>query len=736
MNSFLSMFSRRYKSTPIKGKRLHISLPHRQQILAAPIPGSIHPELFVKRKSNELHQLFILTKRLTPVPFLSRSQKKKMDSDFSCPENGTGTDYASSADDSTLTQVSTGCFHISPATRKGKRLQLLQMLLLPFIPILALVVQNVLTMKDAIGAQREATVIEHQIDLTVEVCKLLTALQHERSEIAHYIFTKGNRSSLSHRFAVTDEALRNVSAIFAFKADSWNSIFGSKANFMEHLSLLGCTRIRYWAIQCEDTKFLNGYFINLVSRNSISFSICKESAVKAKRRTQPFARSIGEYNVANDLILDQLSTRIRQTSTTGAWRLLIAFKFVIRSIENFSIAIVYGLYYFGKGHLSLENYARFIRYDSLAQDYLNATQQFSTTSINIYKNFVDDFPYYDNLTARRLEVYSNLQREPDTEIATTYYDYMSLYIDSLRLHQDKLRDEILGSVEEDLQEAGTLQTITICILTLVLFISPFIIFLVRNATQTIQTFASGLVSKTTELKRERKRCDRLLCQMLPKAVVRQLKQRRQVPAESFDSVTIYFSDIVGFTAISASSTPLEIIAFLNALYKMFDSKLERYDVYKVETIGDAYMVVSGLPHRNGLKHVGEIATMSLDLIAGVKSFRIPHRPNQPVSIRIGFNTGPCVAGVVGTKMPRYCLFGDTINTASRMESTGEAMKIHISTSAKEALDAIGGYHTELRGMMDTFWLTGKEGGLPRFLEVEVPGYMDEPEYLRDLSDLP
>ncbi|XP_045026134.1 LOW QUALITY PROTEIN: uncharacterized protein LOC116915620 [Daphnia magna] len=661
-----------------------------------------------------------------------------MDSDFSCPENGTGTDYASSADDSTLTQVSTGCFHISPATRKGKRLQLLQMLLLPFIPILALVVQNVLTMKDAIGAQREATVIEHQIDLTVEVCKLLTALQHERSEIAHYIFTKGNslglpstetsnsrlsshsalynRSSLSHRFAVTDEALRNVSAIFAFKADSWNSIFGSKANFMEHLSLLGVKRFG---------------IIDIAERGEGQ----KENAA---------IREINWYNVANDLILDQLSTRIRQTSTTGAWRLLIAFKFVIRSIENFSIAIVYGLYYFGKGHLSLENYARFIRYDSLAQDYLNATQQFSTTSINIYKNFVDDFPYYDNLTARRLEVYSNLQREPDTEIATTYYDYMSLYIDSLRLHQDKLRDEILGSVEEDLQEAGTLQTITICILTLVLFISPFIIFLVRNATQTIQTFASGLVSKTTELKRERKRCDRLLCQMLPKAVVRQLKQRRQVPAESFDSVTIYFSDIVGFTAISASSTPLEIIAFLNALYKMFDSKLERYDVYKVETIGDAYMVVSGLPHRNGLKHVGEIATMSLDLIAGVKSFRIPHRPNQPVSIRIGFNTGPCVAGVVGTKMPRYCLFGDTINTASRMESTGEAMKIHISTSAKEALDAIGGYHTELRGsfevkgkgMMDTFWLTGKEGGLPRFLEVEVPGYMDEPEYLRDLSDLP
>ncbi|TGZ69521.1 hypothetical protein CRM22_003703 [Opisthorchis felineus] len=223
--------------------------------------------------------------------------------------------------------------------------------------------------------------------------------------------------------------------------------------------------------------------------------------------------------------------------------------------------------------------------------------------------------------------------------------------------------------------------------------------------------------RTEELETEKKKTELLIARMLPAVVAENLMSGRPVEPEAFDEVTIYFSDIVGFTTISAMSTPLQVVNLLNDLYTMFDSTIDYYDVYKVETIGDAYMVVSGLPTRNGRLHAGEIATMALDLLSQCGTFVIRHMPNMPLRLRIGLHSGPCVAGVVGLTMPRYCLFGDTVNTASRMESTGAAFRIHVSPTTKEILDDLGGYHLELRGKVtlkgkgevDSFWLVGKDG---------------------------
>ncbi|XP_034100299.1 guanylate cyclase 32E isoform X2 [Drosophila albomicans] len=224
----------------------------------------------------------------------------------------------------------------------------------------------------------------------------------------------------------------------------------------------------------------------------------------------------------------------------------------------------------------------------------------------------------------------------------------------------------------------------------------------------------GLVQeRTNQLYEEKKKTDMLLYQMLPKTVAELLKSGDPVKAECFDCVTILFSDIVGFTELCTTSTPFEVVEMLNDLYTCCDSIISNYDVYKVETIGDAYMVVSGLPLKNGNRHVGEIASLALHLIETVGNLKIRHKPTEMMQLRIGLHSGPCAAGVVGQKMPRYCLFGDTVNTASRMESTGEAMKIHISELTYQLLQNIGGYICVERGLtsikgkgdLRTYWLT-------------------------------
>uniref|UniRef100_A0A8C9WLY5 Guanylate cyclase n=1 Tax=Scleropages formosus TaxID=113540 RepID=A0A8C9WLY5_SCLFO len=224
--------------------------------------------------------------------------------------------------------------------------------------------------------------------------------------------------------------------------------------------------------------------------------------------------------------------------------------------------------------------------------------------------------------------------------------------------------------------------------------------------------------RTEELEVERQKTDRLLAQMLPRSVAHALKTGKPVEPEHFAEATLYFSDIVGFTTISALSEPIEVVDLLNDLYTLFDAIIGEHDVYKVETIGDAYMVSSGVPNRNGNRHAAEVSNMSLDILHCIGAFKMRHMPDVKVRIRIGLHSGPVVAGVVGLTMPRYCLFGDTVNTASRMESTGLPYRIHVNQSTVDILNKLKlGYKMDLRGktelkgkgVEDTYWLVGRDG---------------------------
>ncbi|XP_059179970.1 guanylyl cyclase C [Centropristis striata] len=228
-----------------------------------------------------------------------------------------------------------------------------------------------------------------------------------------------------------------------------------------------------------------------------------------------------------------------------------------------------------------------------------------------------------------------------------------------------------------------------------------------------------LVEERTALyKAERDRADCLNYMLLPGPVVKSLKETGVVEPELYEEVTIYFSDIVGFTTLCQYSTPMEVVDMLNDIYKGYDRIVDHHDVYKVETIGDAYMVASGLPKRNGNRHAVDICRMALDILAFMGTFQLRHLPGIPVWIRIGVHSGSCAAGVVGIKMPRYCLFGDTVNTASRMESTGHPLRIHVShptinilqrTDCKFEYEIRGETYLKGKGTETTYWLTGETG---------------------------
>ncbi|XP_073439441.1 guanylate cyclase soluble subunit beta-2-like [Dendrobates tinctorius] len=190
-----------------------------------------------------------------------------------------------------------------------------------------------------------------------------------------------------------------------------------------------------------------------------------------------------------------------------------------------------------------------------------------------------------------------------------------------------------------------------------------------------------ILSKNLEAEKEK--TETLLYAMLPQHVANQLKEGKKVQAGEFPTCTILFSDVVTFTNICSACEPIQIVNMLNAMYSRFDHLTSVHDVYKVETIGDAYMVVGGVPVAVET-HVQRVANFALGMRLAAKEVINPIS-GDPIQIRVGIHTGPVLAGVVGDKMPRYCLFGDTVNTASRMESHGVPDKIHLSPTSFNAL---------------------------------------------------
>ncbi|HKY53514.1 MAG TPA: adenylate/guanylate cyclase domain-containing protein [Anaerolineales bacterium] len=221
---------------------------------------------------------------------------------------------------------------------------------------------------------------------------------------------------------------------------------------------------------------------------------------------------------------------------------------------------------------------------------------------------------------------------------------------------------------------------------IVIFIMHNFFFLGANVIGVVASYNLERYSRREFLQKytiqtEREKADRLLFNVLPARIAEKLKQSNEIIAEEFTSASVLFADIVNFTPISARFDPLEVVEMLNELFSYFDELVDKYSVEKIQVAGDGYMVAAGVPTPRK-DHAVVLAHLALEMLEYVKSQEFLGGKHA-IEIRIGINSGPLIGGVIGRKKFFYALWGDMVNTASRMESHGASGKIQITRATYE-----------------------------------------------------
>jgi class 3 adenylate cyclase len=218
------------------------------------------------------------------------------------------------------------------------------------------------------------------------------------------------------------------------------------------------------------------------------------------------------------------------------------------------------------------------------------------------------------------------------------------------------------------------------------------------------------VTAARQLEQAHRENERLLLNILPEPIARRLREGERVIADRFDDVTLLFADIVGFTQLSNGLAAADLVRILNQVFSDFDELVRRYGLEKIKTIGDAYMVVGGLPERMD-QHTARVADMALELRDELA--RATSEAGTEIHFRIGIHAGPVVAGVIGVTKFIYDVWGDTVNTASRMESHGLPDHIQVTEQVYERLrdryvfEKRGLVEVKGKGPMTTYFLLGR-----------------------------
>ena len=475
-------------------------------------------------------------------------------------------------------------------------------------------------------------VIFLQVSNAIDFARLTRMLQEERVSVAlaYFIEERENISTVIDldKYVKTDEkefirAFKTVNTFNATDQALQNITYWPKLDQIDYLK----TKLKF---QIKHALFRS----------------------KIKDRDKSIEEVFNWYNEVNGNTLNYVTYSIHDSDISNFYRFIIGYKNLLRSVEFAGKAGILGMEYTTSG-LDPEKFENFLEFDILRREYLNQTTNFLPYIQEEYEalNQRNSFDETQE-TIRNKEPLSR-----DIEVIVQYFFRFLKYSNQLREMIQGIADKITFYVNKDIARLSKQNIMPLLYIIVLLCFVPVCIVFTLNITSSMMRYSRLYNEKVDVYKKERQKTEKLLGSLLPNAIIKQMKRGEVPRPEIFDNTTIFFCDIVSFTNIASESTAHQIIDFLNDLYSLFDERIDNYDVYKVETIGDAYMVASGVPVSNGSQHAVEVSRMSLDLLAKIVTFEIKHKPGFRLKLRMGMHSGKVVGGVVGSKIPHYSVFG-------------------------------------------------------------------------------
>ena len=489
----------------------------------------------------------------------------------------------------------------------NKRMQPVKMTILILIPCIGLTAMTVSSLITNAVAQKQANQVKLEIASSIQLGDLIHRLQIERGQTVLYVSTNYDNfifKSLFENRTLTNQVIDAI--------QPWPKLAPNLSASAYYLA--NRTAIRRYLDYHRD-KVVDIH--NTTALDELLF-----------------------YSKLNNQLLNWISGGIQTVQTDHLWNTLAAYQMLLKGTEETGLERAIGSVYYSQIQLSYPEILLYYSKLQLGNLSLASAIQYSSYIADGFKNMAFNSSMMKKLQNLRNVIAENVPHTPSITKANYWFAHISIYIDQLKIIQDNTAHYIQSQSSSTNETASKNFILSLILLITVIIICPILIYLTVKLTQSIQAYAVNLATKTKKLRREKVKTDALLCEMLPRSIAERLKHGQDILAEKFDNVTIYFSNIVRFEQICHQSSAIEIIEMLNNLYVLFDVQIEKHNVYKVETIGDVYMVVSGLPKKLAEdRHAIEIAEMALDLLHSLKKAQLSHKLENQIQLRAGIHSG-------------------------------------------------------------------------------------------------